>query len=260
MPVRHINGVVDIVLSAVQSRIVPGMVKRNGPRWTDNQKTTGAFFCQLSQLMKGVYLRRHLQRGKVITIQFKASFRPHGWVLVTITDVTDMLWTKTALRKQTDRYKALSNAAFEAMFISITSQVGKGTTFNLHFPATSKPIVDLKDEPIPKASGKETILLVDDEEMVRNVSCQMLRKRGYTVVAVQSGEAAIAMVAQKEPVFDLVILDMIMPGMNGGGAYDRLRQIDSGLKVLLSSGYHLDGQASGILSRGATGLFKSHSA
>ena len=170
MPGRHIYGVVDNVLNAVLRRIVPGLVKRNGPRRTDYQKTTGAFFCQLSPLMKGVYLRRHLQRGKV--------------------------------------------------------------------------------------SGKETIPLVDDEEMVRNVSCQMLRKRGYTIFAIQSGEAAIAMVAQKEPVFDLVILDMIMPGLNGGGADDRLRQIDSGLKVLLSSGYRLDGQACGILSRGCNGFIQ----
>jgi hypothetical protein len=52
MPVRHIDGVVENVLSAVQRRIVPGVMKRNGPRRTDNQKTTGAFFCQLSQLMR----------------------------------------------------------------------------------------------------------------------------------------------------------------------------------------------------------------
>ncbi|BBO70013.1 histidine kinase [Desulfosarcina alkanivorans] len=141
-------------------------------------------------------------------------------------------------------------------FIAVTSQVGRGTTFNLHFPATTKPIVEVKAPPVPKAAGTETILLVDDEEMVRNVGGQMLRKLGYTVFTVPSGEAAVAMVAQKEPVFDLVILDMIMPGMNGGEAYDRLKQLDAGLKVLLSSGYSIDGQAADILSRGCNGFIQ----
>jgi PAS domain S-box-containing protein len=141
-------------------------------------------------------------------------------------------------------------------FITVQSKVGSGTTFFLHVPATSKPISEERDPPINTAISNETILLVDDEEMIREVGRQMLRKLGYTVYTAQSGEQALQLCKQKQPAFDLVILDMIMPGMNGGETYDRLKQIDPGICVLLSSGYSIDGQASDILSRGCNGFIQ----
>jgi PAS domain S-box-containing protein len=141
-------------------------------------------------------------------------------------------------------------------FFTVNSKVGQGTTFNLHVPATTKPITREKDTPISMTTGKETILLVDDEKMVRDVGGQMLKKIGYTVHTARSGEEALQLFGQKKTVFDLVIIDMIMPGMNGGETYDRLKRIDPGIRVLLSSGYSIDGQAAGILARGCNGFIQ----
>ena len=100
------------------------------------------------------------------------------------------------------------------------------------------------------SEGKSTILVVDDEEMVRSIATQMLEKLGYTVVAVSSGTEAIERFESDPESFDLVILDMIMPGMNGSRVFDEMKKLDSGTKFILSSGYSRDSQANEIMNRG----------
>jgi PAS domain S-box-containing protein len=141
-------------------------------------------------------------------------------------------------------------------FITVKSQVGEGTTFNLYFPATTKPLSEDKDRALETATGNETILLVDDEAMIRDVGSQMLQKLGYTVHTAESGGRALQMFQQQQPAFDMVILDMVMPGMNGSETFDRLKRLDPGVNVLLSSGYSIDGQASEILSNGCSGFIQ----
>ena len=143
-------------------------------------------------------------------------------------------------------------------FVLVESEPGKGTTFKLHLPVSAS---DLK-ETVVKSNTKlfmgkgETILLVDDEEMVLEVCGNMLKKLGYRVITAKGGETAVSMVKTEKDSIALVILDMIMPGMGGGETYDRLKEIKTDINVLLASGYSIDGQARKILDRGCNGFIQ----
>jgi CheY-like chemotaxis protein len=104
--------------------------------------------------------------------------------------------------------------------------------------------------------GNETILLVDDEALVIDVGVQLLEKLGYTVFEAQSGRDAIRIFTERNRTIDMLILDMVMPGMGGGEVYDQIKRIDPKVKVLLSSGYSIDGQATKILNRGCEGFIQ----
>lgn len=101
-----------------------------------------------------------------------------------------------------------------------------------------------------------TILIVDDEEVVRTVAQDMLEALGYEVLTAEDGKEALETYGKNRDQIDLVLLDMIMPGMMGGETYDRLRDMNSGVKVLLSSGYCIDGEATAIMERGCDGFIQ----
>ena len=105
-------------------------------------------------------------------------------------------------------------------------------------------------------NGTETVLLVDDEDMIINVGEQMLRTLGYKILLARSGKKAIEVYKKNRRKIDMVILDMIMPGIGGGEAYDTIKEINPNIKVLLSSGYSIDGQAEEILERGCNGFIQ----
>jgi len=149
--------------------------------------------------------------------------------------------------------------------IDVYSEKGKGSTFNIYLPAAELEISHQKSEAGEDVrSGDETILLVDDEEMIIDVGKDMLNMLGYKVLIAKSGKEAIEIVdkvhrAKRSTIPsapDLVILDMIMPDMSGGETFDRLKEIDPDIKVLLSSGYSINGQATEILNRGCKGFIQ----
>ena len=134
--------------------------------------------------------------------------------------------------------------------ITVESEPGNGSTFNIYLPATEKAIpMDKKpaDELLP---GTETILLVDDEEVITDVSREILETLGYRVLVAGSGQEAIDVYTINRDEIDMVIMDMIMPQMSGGETFDILKSIDPDVKVILSSGYSLKGQAAQIMERG----------
>jgi CheY-like chemotaxis protein len=104
------------------------------------------------------------------------------------------------------------------------------------------------------ASGRGTVMLVDDEETILDIGTQMLERLGYTVIPANGGRAALEGFFRNGGRVDLVILDMVMPDMGGGETFDRLRASDPGVRVILSSGYSIDGQAEKILRRGCNGF------
>jgi two-component system cell cycle sensor histidine kinase/response regulator CckA len=106
------------------------------------------------------------------------------------------------------------------------------------------------------AGGTETILLVDDEKMLLDVNTELLESIGYQVFPAGNGREAIAVYTEKRNDIDLVILDMIMPEISGEETFDRLREINPGIKVLLSSGYSVNGKAQKILDRGCKGFLQ----
>jgi CheY-like chemotaxis protein len=104
--------------------------------------------------------------------------------------------------------------------------------------------------------GRETILLVDDEEMIADIGKRMLEKLGYRVLLAESGTNALNVYENHRDSIDMIILDMIMPGMGGSETFDRLKAMEPSVRVLLSSGYSLNGQASQIMKRGCNGFIQ----
>ena len=102
----------------------------------------------------------------------------------------------------------------------------------------------------------ETILLVDDEEIVIGVGRQMLEKLGFSVLTAHNGQQALDVYDNNQSKIDLIILDMIMPDMGAADTYDKLQSINPAVKVLLSSGYGADQQTGELLNRGCKGFIQ----
>lgn len=140
--------------------------------------------------------------------------------------------------------------------INVYSEKGEGTTFNIYLQASEKEVIKEKEMPEELLKGTETILLVDDQDMIIDVGQGMLKALGYTVLVARSGKEAIELHKANRDKIDMVILDMIMPGGGGGETYDQMKEITPDIKVLLSSGYSIDGQATEILERGCNGFIQ----
>ncbi|MGD8367182.1 MAG: PAS domain S-box protein [Desulfobacterales bacterium] len=143
-----------------------------------------------------------------------------------------------------------------AGFITVQSDVGRGSTFNIFLPLLDKAVQPDDPEEDRLIHGAETVLLVDDEEMIIDVGQAMLEKLGYRVISVHGGEAAINRVRNENPPIDLVILDMVMPGIDGGRTFDLIREAAPGLPVILSSGYAVNGEAEAIMGRGCSAFIQ----
>jgi two-component system cell cycle sensor histidine kinase/response regulator CckA len=141
-------------------------------------------------------------------------------------------------------------------YINVESEKGNGTTFSLYFPASERRAKEAVRSTKHLTKGTGTILLVDDEDMVLQVSVKMLERLGYTVLEAKGGREAVDIYEAHKNEIDLVVLDMIMPGMGGRETYDRMKEINPGVRVLLSSGYSLDGRATEILNRGCDGFIQ----
>ena len=141
-------------------------------------------------------------------------------------------------------------------FIEVNSKKGEGSTFNVYLPAAEIEVVEEERADEELVRGSENVLLVDDEDLIIDVGEQILKRMGYTVWFARSGREAIEIYRKKKNEIEMVILDMIMPDISGGEVYDRLREINPDIKVLLSSGYSLGGQARDILARGCEGFIQ----
>jgi two-component system cell cycle sensor histidine kinase/response regulator CckA len=141
-------------------------------------------------------------------------------------------------------------------FITVDSVKDLGTTFILFLPASQKKAVENHPAPQHIFSGEGTVLLVDDEVMMLVVCRKMLEKLGYRVLTADSGQRAIDLFNRHRDQINLVILDMVMPGLSGSDILYRLKEIDPSVKVLLSSGYSIDGQARQLLDRGCNGFIQ----
>jgi len=136
-------------------------------------------------------------------------------------------------------------------FIEVASEIAHGSDFIIHLPISTKALQ--KGNPIQKAKlckGDETILLVDDEAAILDVGTEMLNKLNYRVISARSGKEAVELFMKKKDEIHLIILDMIMPEMNGTETFNLLNQIQPGFKVLVSSGYSLSEEAARISNLG----------
>ena len=120
---------------------------------------------------------------------------------------------------------------------------------------TDKPFL-MPIEDVFSISGRGTVVTGRVERGIIKVGEELLRELGYEVMTARSGQEAIGLYRDNADKIDLVIMDMIMPGMGGGETFDRLKKINRNIKVLLSSGYSINGQASKILERGCDGFIQ----
>jgi CheY-like chemotaxis protein len=139
--------------------------------------------------------------------------------------------------------------------LTLDSRVGAGTTATMTIPAsesTPEPEGELV-APIEAAPGG-TILLVDDERMVRRSGARLLKRLGYSVLLAEDGEAALEIYAREQEEIELVILDVAMPIMDGIECFNRLRQMNPHVRVLLCSGFPSGHQVEKALAAGGAGF------
>ena len=141
-------------------------------------------------------------------------------------------------------------------FINVYSEKGHGTTFNIYLPASEKEIIEEKKSDGDTLRGSETVLFVDDEDMIIEVAEEMFEQLGYKVLIARSGKEAIEIYEENKEQVDIVLLDMIMPDMSGSDTYDRMKEFNPDIKVLLASGYSINGTATEIMDRGCDGFIQ----
>ncbi|MCX5854665.1 MAG: response regulator [Deltaproteobacteria bacterium] len=129
-------------------------------------------------------------------------------------------------------------------------------TVDMYFPASVREIKPEPDMSEVWIKGCETILIVDDEALFIEVAREILETLGYRVLTTRSGIEAVTLYQSRMEEIDLVILDMIMSGMGGGETLDRLKSMDPQVKVILSSGYSLIGQAKLIMDQGCSSFIQ----
>ncbi|MGB0034674.1 MAG: PAS domain S-box protein, partial [Candidatus Acidiferrales bacterium] len=127
-------------------------------------------------------------------------------------------------------------------YIWVYSELGKGTTFKIYFPRIDEPTrtVEIAQGSVEFLRGSETILLAEDAEALRELTCAFLEKNGYTVLAAENSKEAIALAERQERPIHLLLTDVVMPGMSGRELADRLTAKYPGMRVLYMSGYTSD--------------------
>jgi signal transduction histidine kinase/ActR/RegA family two-component response regulator len=139
--------------------------------------------------------------------------------------------------------------------IYVDSEIDNGSTFHIYLPVTqSAPVIIKPESQLEAPLGHETILLVDDERVILDVASRILKQLGYGVLLAREGQEALRVFAERRHEIALVILDMVMPRLNDREVFRRLKEIDPQVRVLLSSGYSVEGDAQAILSEGVIGF------
>ena len=135
--------------------------------------------------------------------------------------------------------------------VDVRSEAGAGTVFRIHLPESPDGAPKEKAEMDPAfPRGRGRILLVDDQEPVREVAKDMLEALGYDVVTAADGLEGVSRYRDLWREIDLVVLDMIMPNMSGGDCFRRMKEINPKARVVLSSGYSMDGAIQDVMNEG----------
>ncbi len=144
------------------------------------------------------------------------------------------------------------------VYVWVSSKPGRGTTFNIYLPRVDEPVETQEPPPLsPSLFGRETVLLAEDDASVRQVVSEVLMQKGYDVLRTPDGRTALEMARAQEGEIQLLITDMVMPGMTGRELADALKAERPGLRVLYMSGYTGDAVVRhGVLEEGMPYLQK----
>jgi two-component system, cell cycle sensor histidine kinase and response regulator CckA len=137
-------------------------------------------------------------------------------------------------------------------WITVDTAPGQGSTFRVYLPAAEALVAGNHQQHHPLVrGGHESILVVDDEELIRRLARTILERWGFRVLTAEDGEQALALYQQRTAEVDLVLLDYTMPGMSGLDVLHELRRIDPEVCVVFSSGHTLQSNAEELLAAGA---------
>ena len=263
-------------------RVIPMMIETE-LHLADTLGTINADPAQLGQILMnlGVNARDAMPDGGKLVIETANVFLdenyckmhlgavPGNYVLLSISDngegmdkstlehIFEPFYTTKEIGKGTGLGLAIVYGIIKSHngYIMCYSEQGEGTTFKVYLPVIEQEAV-LKDErdEMPQKGGTETILIVDDDERIRNLGHEVLSKVGYKVVVAQDGEGTLDLYREEMDEIDLIILDLMMPGMGGQKCLEKLLNIDPMVKVIIASGYSPKGPAKDAIDGGAKGF------
>jgi two-component system cell cycle sensor histidine kinase/response regulator CckA len=141
-------------------------------------------------------------------------------------------------------------------FINVYSEVGQGSTFKIYLPLSGKPEILECVSDGEMAGGHETILVIDDEEAIRQVAADILDSYGYRVLLAADGAEGASIFRQEARGIDMVLLDMVMPRQGGRETFLQLKQIDPDVRVLFSTGYSQNEKVNEIMALGVRGFIQ----
>jgi two-component system cell cycle sensor histidine kinase/response regulator CckA len=141
-------------------------------------------------------------------------------------------------------------------FINVYSEAGEGSTFKIYLPLSGKPEVLECVSETEMAGGHETILVVDDEEAIRQVAADILGSYGYRVRLANDGTEGVALFKREPGAIDMVLLDMVMPRQGGRETFLQLQKIDPTVRVLFSTGYSQNEKVNEIMALGIRGFIQ----
>ncbi len=138
--------------------------------------------------------------------------------------------------------------------IKFYTEPGAGTVFHLYLPLSkSIEVPDVVEEVEVASPGTGTILLVDDEDILRQTGALLLQQMGYTVIVAEDGGEAVSLYQQHQDEIDCVLLDIVMPVMNGKEAFEQIRRLNPQAKVIITSGFTRDVSVDQMVAEGAAG-------
>ncbi len=200
------------------------------------------------------YCRLHIEANPGEYVLLEVSDTGHGMDKQTVEHIFEPFFTTKEMGRGTGLGLAMVYGIVKQHkgHITVHSEVGRGTTFQVYLPAIpgeAETGVETPEE-VP-AYGTETVLLVDDEEFVRELGARILTKCGYTVIQAVNGREALDLFKKERSKISLVILDLIMPEMGGSECLKELLKIDPQVNVLVASGYSADASVKETIQMGA---------
>ena len=205
------------------------------------------------------YLQGHPGAVPGNYVMLSISDTGHGMDRETVEHIFEPFYTTKEIGKGTGLGLASVYGIVKAHngVVNCYSEVGVGTTFRIYLPATEPAGVGAAGRSAvdsPLIGGTETLLIVDDEDSIRDVATQILEQFGYRVLVAANGEEALKVFKNQGHHIDLIILDIGMPGMGGHKCLTEILTLEPAAKVLLASGYSLDDRLSRTIESGAGGF------
>ncbi|MBU2551647.1 MAG: response regulator [Proteobacteria bacterium] len=204
------------------------------------------------------YAQNHLGATPGGYVLLSVSDKGHGMDQETLAHIFDPFFTTKDIGKGTGLGLASVYGIVKGHggYIMCYSEPGQGTTFKIYLPALEQGEKGKSVEESEKlmTGGTETILIVDDDESIRDFANNALQRFGYQVMTASNGREGLQTYSDKKDEIDLVILDIGMPVMGGHQCLVELRKVNPWAKVLMASGYSIDGHAGQAMESGAIGF------